>query len=146
LRVEVAAGRTGAGEATREVTSMLPDWPDPPERVLLLDTLARLDPSNRSRARAAAALYRELYAQTGSRQYGRAYQRLTGGLEGLPPTRPLPRLAGEVAAEPVDLDALFTRVEELAASTPTAVKDTDPAAAGSAPTDATDPPAAGAHS
>lgn len=124
---------------------MLPDWPDPPERALLLDTLARLDPSSRSRALAAAALYRELYAQTGSRQYARGYERLTGGLEGLPSTTPLPRLAGEVAAEPVDLDLLFTRVEELAASTPTAVEDADSAAA-SAPTDATDPPLAGAHS
>lgn len=117
LRIEVATRRTAVRAASREVTSMLPDWPDAPERALLLETLALIDPSaQQEAAREAVELYRELYARAASRQYATAYERLTGSLDGLPAADPLPRLAGPVAADPVDLDALLRRVEELAAA------------------------------
>ena len=97
---------------------MLPDWPEPPERALLLDTLARIDPSARAEALEAAGLYRELYAKGASHQYASAYERLTGSLEGLPTASALPQLAGHVASDdPVDPEALLTRVEKLAAAT-----------------------------
>jgi tetratricopeptide (TPR) repeat protein len=118
LRIEVALGRTGAAQASREIADMLPEWPDPPERALLLDTLARIDPAAQAPAREAAALYRELYGAAPSLQFATAYRRLTGGCTDLPPATPLPRLAAEVTDGPVDLDHLFTRVERLAAAAP----------------------------
>jgi len=100
---------------------MLPAWPEAPERALLLDTLARINPEGRtteeaSYAQEAATLYRELYAGSGSRHYARAYDRLTGSVDGLPSVPPLPRLARHIDSGPVVLDALFTRVEELTAA------------------------------
>ena len=118
LRIEVATGRTGSAQASREIEAMIPDWPDPPERALLLDMLAQLDPTSESPGREAAALYRELYGAAPSRQYAAAYRRLTGGRSELPPAMPLPRLAAEVTDGSVDLDQLFTRVERLAAAAP----------------------------
>jgi len=118
LRIEVALGRTGAAQASREIAHMLPEWPDPPERALLLDTLARIDPAAQAPAREAAALYRDLYGAAPSLQFATAYRRLTGGGTDLPPATPLPRLAAEVTDGPVDLDHLFTRVERLAAAAP----------------------------
>jgi predicted ATPase/class 3 adenylate cyclase len=119
LRMEVATRRTTAAEASREVASMLPDWPDAPERALLLDTLAQIDSSARSHALEAAALYRELFSKAASRQYAAAYERLTGGIDGLPAAEPLPQLSEHVAYDPVDLEALFARVEEFTASATT---------------------------
>jgi predicted ATPase/class 3 adenylate cyclase len=118
LQIEVATGATPVRKACEEVASMLPDWPDPPDRVLLLDTLAAIDPSARSYGLEAAELYRELYVKSASRQYAKAYARLTGHLESLPVARALPRLAEHVSAETVDIDALFTRAEEFAAAAP----------------------------
>jgi class 3 adenylate cyclase/predicted ATPase len=119
LRVEVATGCTLPDEAFREVASMLPEWPDPPERALLLDTLTQID-RTRQPAWEAADLYRELYAKAASRRYATAYERLTGSRDGLPAAEALPRLAEDVTAESIDLETLFTRVEELAASAPAA--------------------------
>jgi tetratricopeptide (TPR) repeat protein len=116
LRIEVITGHTPAPEAARVVAAMLPDWPDPPERALLLDTLACIDPSAPAYAVEAAALYRELYAKAGSRQFARAYERLTGGLDRLPAPAALPRLAGPLDSDPVDLELLFSRVEDFAAA------------------------------
>jgi hypothetical protein len=113
LRVEVAAGRTAARHASREINTMLPEWPDAPERALLLETLVRLDPSSRSQAAEAASLYRELYQKAPSRQYAAAYHLLTGGLADLPSPPSLPRLAASVPKGQVDLEDLFSRVERL---------------------------------
>jgi hypothetical protein len=118
LRIEVATGLTTVAEASQKITDMIADWPDPPEQALLRDTLARIDPSAQSYAREAATLYRALYKRAPSQQYARAFQRLTGGLDGLPAAAPLPRLAGRVAEGPVNLDELFTRVEKLAVAAP----------------------------
>ena len=91
---------------------MLPHWPQPPERALLLDTIAQLGAATPDESAEASELYRDLYDQAPTSTYADAFHRLTG--RRLPAAPALPPLAAVATDTPVDLDALLTRVEQLA--------------------------------
>jgi predicted ATPase/class 3 adenylate cyclase len=112
LRAMVALGQLDAADAVAEVSAALQDWPEPPERALLLDTIAQVDPRLSWASAEAAQLYRRLYEQAPGSSYADAYRRLTG--RRLPPAPELPPLVGVLDDVPLDLGALLTRVEQLA--------------------------------
>jgi tetratricopeptide (TPR) repeat protein len=112
IRATVALGERTVADAVAEVLAWLPDWPEPPERALLLDTIAQVDPHARWATDEAAELYQRLYQHAPGSAYADAYRRLTG--RRLPPAPDLPPLVGVLDDGPVNLDSLLTRVEQLA--------------------------------
>ena len=91
---------------------MLTQWPERPERALLLDTIAQIDPRARAEAVEAAEIYAALYLDAPTIAYAVAYRRLSGGSL-LPSPPALPPLGEVVDDAPVDVDELLTRVEAL---------------------------------
>jgi tetratricopeptide (TPR) repeat protein len=114
LRLRVALGRLPAADAIQRLTVMAAAVEDPGEQAAVSETIWRIDPSQEGARADAAARYRALYEHAPTVEYRDAYASLTG-IE-LPPGEPLPSPLESVADAPVDLDLdeLFSEVDDAA--------------------------------
>lgn len=101
------------GSAAAELQTLLRQASTPAHQAALWHELWRIAPDNEQARTAAAALYRSLSAETGFHDYRQRYQQLTGKTMPGPP--PLPDVSELIPFEPVDLDALVTRLQPLLA-------------------------------
>jgi tetratricopeptide (TPR) repeat protein len=116
IRLRLALHEIDSSMAIRELEALQAGWPAEREQAALHYELWRLQPERgRSRRHAVAAieLYHELYDQTHWVDDRRRYEELTG--EALPDFPPLPAPPPIATAEPVGLDALLARVEQVIA-------------------------------
>jgi class 3 adenylate cyclase/tetratricopeptide (TPR) repeat protein len=114
LRLRVALGRLPATDAIQRLAAMSAAANDAAEQAAISEAIWRIDPSQETAGRDAAARYRALYQHAPTVEYRNAYAGLTG-VE-LPPGEPLPSPLESVEDPPVglDLEELLGEVDEAA--------------------------------
>ena len=114
IRLRLALHEIDLSTATRELEALQLEWPAEHEQAALHYELWRLQPDpGLSRRHAAAAIerYDRLYRRTQWADDRRRYEELTGeALLSLPPLPALPPIA---TTDPVDMEALLARVDQI---------------------------------
>jgi len=113
IRLQVALGQMDRAAALAQLEEMCDVYTREEERAALHFELWRLDEEREADGRAAAELYRNLYARTPNVAYRQRYETLTG--QPLPDPPPLPELPDIVTRTPVDLEALLAQVDQILA-------------------------------
>ncbi|MCB8990604.1 MAG: tetratricopeptide repeat protein [Ardenticatenaceae bacterium] len=110
-RLQVERGGMGVGTAVTHLQSLFTDDLEAAQTATLHYEIWQLDPQQAAHKAQAIALYRDLYARTPSNEYRDNYRALTG--EELPEPPPLPPLPTAVTRKPVNMAAVFTKIDLL---------------------------------
>lgn len=111
VRLGLAMGDLDNGTAINTLKSLLDAWPEDHEQAAISYELWHLDKSDAMLHQRTAEEYRKLYARTPNITYRRRYEELAG--EGLPSPPLLPALPEGIARDPINLESLLAKVEEM---------------------------------
>jgi hypothetical protein len=114
IRLKAAQGTASAASAAQELESMLSLWKKDHQQAAILYEMWRNDKGQPLYRGRSAELYKSLIARSPKMIYRQHYEDLTGGTLPLPP--PLPPPPEIILSQPLDLEALLDRVDELIAS------------------------------
>jgi len=110
-RLQAERGEMGVGTAVAHLQSLFHDDLEAAHEATLHYEIWQIDSQQEAHKAQAIALYRNLYTRTPSREYRGNYRALTG--EELPDPPPLPPLPTTVTRKPVNMSALFTKIDLL---------------------------------